>query len=269
MFIGKSTSDIYEPYSAVSSATGQALDPTNGVVLILAPAALSNQLNTFQVNGVGNSISQTYNNGVADSAASNPLFNPYAQPASQTSYNISFTSELQGPAWTFYGLSGNEQYQSNSNITDPNGSSNMTSTPGRKVFVDFNGNQNNHLAKDIRQVYFPAPSTSSSSTISRIIDADKSSINGLNNIAWTYSSIDPAPIPRSITGSLATYKSWKTLYSSSIMPTYYLPLAGTWPGDNSINAPSFQMVPNYEGLSLNAEWTSVGPLTGAQSTGPS
>lgn len=251
----------YQDQPGLSSYSGLPLvaTGTNPVVLIMCPASFSpqpgysiglNRVDTLE-NSFSNSLVYTftepYNQGQA----------PAGSTASFQTYSIAFTDPLGGPMWTFYGLDNNASVSTGklsvkaSRSTEVSGQASVQ----RKVYQNFDGQDNDVLALDIRQVY-----ASQSLTISQESALDPYA-PGVQSPAWLQSTV------------LSTFAFQYTTLENpdwnfpNSVNCPYLPLAGTWNGDRDalwagdavtgnrkITGAARQMIPNYDGLSLLAEW---------------
>jgi len=255
-----------------SSATGDLLVPTssNPVIVIFAPATGDPTIiGGYQLRYANQSTAMlsTYSNSSVYS-----FTEPYSQAGQQRAiYSIAFTDPLMGPAWTFYGLDNNAPVTG-----EPAGSTSVKSKVNdlRKVYIDLgslgqpdsdvNGglhDSSSVLGLDVRQVYAPVslglnaesngdPYAGAGTGAS--FNQFPTNAVGLSTTApWALQLAPQAQM------TLVTYESpnWST---AKTFNAYVLPLAGTWNGDLSTGVDTLpQSVPNYEGLSLVSEWTSV------------
>lgn len=207
--------------AATMSSVGQPLSPsaTEPVVVIVAPAATSDSLGT---NNTITDLMTTYSNSL--------VYNFTGAHGPQAKYTMAFTTDDDGPAWTFYGLD-NSATVTASTLKASNVTSSATNTPmTRKVYKDWNNNESQMLGLDVRQVY-----PSSTMMLS--------------------SDLTPA------TFNVVTYETPN--WSSALPKTCaWLPLAGTWSNDTVGRTlypryTAIQAVPNYDGLSVMvADWPS-------------
>ena len=261
--------------SMISSATGQPLQVSTAepVVLILCPVSFSPQAKFSRTSGaptgtnlITNDLLNTYSNSLLYS-----FTEPYAQ--SQNSglqnygpqvYNLAFTDPFAGPAWTFYGLDNKNSVSRNGTLgvqaskfsTSPD-----SQTFPRKVYRSFTNLDNESLGLDVRQVY---PQVAASSSL--IIANDEPLTDPFFNTGALKNWPLALGVSNAYTFQYTTLENpdWN---NPSQISSSYLPLAGTWSGDRDANwigdAASSgikvrgayrQMIPNYDGLSLLAEW---------------
>jgi hypothetical protein len=196
------------------------------VIVIFAYASTSAALvNTIPV---GRS---TYSNFLENSFSG-----VYYTTGPTVSYCLKATLPPDGALYAFYGLSNTKANDSiASNNTGTGTSGNLVAQP-RKVITDFNGSTNDCLGLDIRQVY-PATALTINSTE--------------NNSGYTITG--PA-----ITGTFRTVSLASPNWANATAPVtqQFLPLAGTFIQDLDSGQPfsAAQLLPNYEALSLMAEW---------------
>lgn len=260
--------------SMLSSATGMPLQVSSAqpVVLILCPVSFSPQgkfsrtsTRPIGTNLITNDLLNTYSNSLLYS-----FTEPYAQPQNSGMqnygpqvYNLAFTDPLAGPAWTFYGLDNIKSVGQNGTLgvqaSKFSLGPDMQSLP-RKVYRTFTNADNETLGLDVRQVY-------AQTTSSLIVANDEPStdpFSGANGATKNW--------PLALGLSNAYTFQYTTLENPdwnnpSQISSSYLPLAGLWTSDRDagwigdsvsggqkVQGAFRQMIPNYDGLSLLAEW---------------
>ena len=228
-------------FSSVESGTPLArsgLSPSadKPVILIFAPASRSNSLtDTIKVS----SILNTYSNSMM-----------YSFTMSTKAYGVSFTDVGDGPMWVFYGLDNKKSVGSGvqASVSTEIGSVKKMrrifvdlSLTGQSAAIDETMESELMWGLDIRQVYSRTSLTVNSQPVE---DPYGAGYTG----SWIMNT-------KTVSNEFTRVSYEQPLWANGTKVTRkFLPLAGTWVGDKSTVHAEAQSVPNYEGLSLIAEW---------------
>jgi hypothetical protein len=207
--------------STLVSSLNKPINFNTPVIIIFAYASTSNtSLGAVGLAASPITLTNTYSNFIDDTFCGVYLNAP--------TYNFAITDINAGPLSSFYGLS-----NATANDTIAKNTVNDTSVK-RKDIVDFDLNENPCLGLDIRQV-FPTNVL----TVS------------------TQESVSSYSIDGSTVGTFTTVNLQNPNWANAVTTTQpFLPLAGTFLQDLNTGTvfSSPQLVPNYDGLSLMAEW---------------
>jgi hypothetical protein len=224
------------PSSKSSGLLGEPLSPSfeTPVIIFLQPCSFdATSVAGLPAGGLPGGLSTTFSNNLMYSFTGAYQLSP--------TYTIAFTSLIDGPVFTFYGLDNLTAFGPNVKASNV-----LEGLTPRKVYYELGSTMlNDELGLDVRSVY-----VSSSQTVGpqNITDPETTAWNNAPFINAAYNF------------NYVSYKGPNWSNKTTVQNVLYLPLAGTWSGDTAQNADGMpnvysqtQYVPNYEGLAYVAE----------------